>query len=278
MQDNFDKTRTKSFKNYKRNMRIFITGGTGFIGKHLVKKLKEDKNNDLFLLSKNLADIKSWKKDVEGFKPEAAVHLAWEGLPDYSAEISIKNLKYGLDLMNMLAEIGCKTVLMVGSCWEILVQPFNAFSTVKNALHWLGEEIAKENNMNFIWARLFYVYGPGQRENSLIPYLINCRKTGNKPEIKTLETKNDFIYVEDVAGAISMILEKGSKSAVYDIGSGELTSIQHIAKIIFPDFEIKQSESSSANGPLADISRIKEEIGWQPKTSIKQGIEKMIKQ
>lgn len=257
-------------------MRIFITGGTGFIGKHLVKKLREDKNNELFLLSKDLADIKTWKKEVKDFKPEATIHLAWEGLPDYSAETSIKNLKYGLDLMNVLAQTGCKTVLAVGTCWEILEQPFNAFSAAKNALHLLGREIAKENNINFIWARLFYVYGPKQRETSLIPYLINCQRKGKTPEIKNPEAKNDFIYIEDVVEALAAIIKKCQKNAVYNIGSGKLTGIQEIMKIIFPDFEILESEDNLDNGPCADILKIKKEIGWEPKTNINQGIKKMI--
>lgn len=257
-------------------MRIFITGGTGFIGTYLVKKLREDKNDDLFLLSKDLADIKDWKKEIEDFKPEITVHLAWDGLPDYSAKTSIKNLKYGLDLMNMLAQAGCKTVLTTGTCWEILAQPFNAYSAAKNALHWLSREIAKENDMHFIWARLFFVYGPGQRKNSLIPYLIDCKETDKKPEIKTAEAKNDFIYVEDVAEAIAMITKKCQKSAVYNIGSGELTKVGDVAKIIFPDLEIQQSEISSVPSPCANVSKIKKEIGWEPKTDINQGIQKMI--
>jgi len=259
-------------------MKIFITGGTGFIGKHVVEKLREDKNNELFLLSKNLADIASWKKEVEDFRPDAAIHLAWEGLPDYSAKTSIKNLNYGLNLMNLLAEIGCKTVLMAGTCWELLPQPLNAFQAAKNALCRLGQEIAKENNTNFIWARFFYVYGPGQREDSLIPSLVKCRKIGNKPEIKTPKTKNDFIYVEDVAQALSMIIKKSKKSAVYDIGSGELTGVQDVVKIIFPDFKIKRAKNIFIKGLRADISKIKKEIGWQPKTGIEDGIKKMIKQ
>lgn len=257
-------------------MKIFITGGTGFIGNYVVKKLREDKDNELFLLTKNLADIESWKKEVEIFKPDAAIHLAWEGLPDYGAKSSVKNLKYGLDLMNTLAKAGCKTILMVGSCWELLPQPINAMSAVKIVLRLSGEEIAKENNMKFIWARIFFVYGPGQREDSLIPSLIKCKKTSKKPEIKTPEAQNDFIYVEDVANAFSMIIKKSKKSAVYDIGSGKLTSVEDVTKIIFPDFKVKQSKNNSTRGLLADISKIKEEIGWQPETSIKEGIQKII--
>ncbi|MGD0576787.1 MAG: NAD-dependent epimerase/dehydratase family protein, partial [Candidatus Staskawiczbacteria bacterium] len=119
-------------------MKIFITGPTGFIGKYVVEKLREDKNNELFLLSKDLADIENWKTEVKNFKPDAAIHLAWEGLPDYGAKNSIKNLNYGLNLMNFLAEINCKTVIMAGTCWEVLPQPVNAMSAAKTALHWLG--------------------------------------------------------------------------------------------------------------------------------------------
>lgn len=276
-------------------MRIFITGGTGFIGKHLVKKLKEDKNNELFLLSKDLADIKTWKKEVEDFRPEAAIHLAWEGLPNYDSQTSIKNLKYGLNLINILAEIGCKTILSAGSCWEYGEQSgkltentspksFNAFAAAKNSLHLLGKEIAKENNIQFIWTRFFYVYGPGQRETSLIPYLMNCVQNGKTPEIKNPFAKNDFIYVEDITMAISQIIENCKESAVYNIGSGYLTSIQEVIKIIFDNYGLQNQykEITPASTDVlsaefyADISKIKKEIGWEPKISINEGIKKMI--
>lgn len=269
-------------------MRIFITGGTGFIGRYVVKKLKEDKDNELFLLSRDLSDIDKWRKEVEDFKPEAAIHLAWEGLPNYDAKTSIKNLKYGLDLMNMLAGISCKTVLSTGSCWEyggqsgkltedISPQPLNAFTSAKNALHLLGKEIAKENNIQFIWTRLFYVYGPGQRETSLIPYLINCAQNKKTPEVKNPSAKNDFVYVEDVAEALTMLVKNCQKSGVYNIGSGEPTSVQKIVEIIFPEYHFPgQPVDSSADNFYADISKIKKEIGWKPKTNIKEGIQKMI--
>ena len=205
-------------------MRIFITGGTGFIGRHVVRKIKS-KENTLLLLSQlpktdpslsgvlesvnvvegDFSDMDSWKREVENFKPEATIHLAWEGIPNYDSKTSIRNLNYGLNLFNFLAEIGCKSILSTGSCWEYGEQsgklsedmspkPMNAFSAAKNSLHLLGKEIARENNIQFIWTRLFYVYGPGQKETSLIPYLINCAKINKTPEIKNPSARNDFIY------------------------------------------------------------------------------------
>jgi UDP-glucose 4-epimerase len=286
-------------------MRIFITGGTGFIGKNLVKKLEEQRHS-LLLLSQqplsginfvegSLTDISKWKTRIKRFKPDACIHLAWESLPDYSAATSIKNLKYGLDLMLMLAEIGCKKFLSTGSCWEygqqsgklsedMALKPLSAFTAAKNSLHWLGAEIAKENNMQFIWTRIFYVYGPGQRETSLIPYLINCARAGKTPEVKSPLAKNDFIYIEDVVGALSLLLKKCKRSGIYNIGSGKSTSVQDIIKTVFnnlnlqygPTYKSVNSNVSSSDNFWADTSKIKREIGWKPKTTIKEGIKKTI--
>jgi len=295
-------------------MKIFVTGGTGFIGPYVVRELSKRGHHLLLLLEKseaqtgklnlpkeikfvkgNLSNINSWKSAVKNFQPDATIHMAWEGIPDYSAEMSIKNLKYGLNLFKELAELGCKKIICTGSCWEygqnhgklsenLPVRPSNAFTAAKNALHLLGREIAKENNIQFIWTRLFYVYGPGQRENSLIPYIIKCVKEGKKPEIKTPSARNDFIYVEDVAKAIVIILEKCNQSTVYNIGSGDSTSIQDIIKIVHSElnlqYEPKDKLFKSSNIPFdnfwADISKIKKEIGWEPKLTISDGLQKTI--
>ena len=90
-------------------MRIFITGGTGFIGRHVVEKLQSE-GHDLLILSHRpkiatslfgtlkkvtlvkggLSNINNWKNKVKLFKPKAAIHMAWEGIPDYSVERLLK--------------------------------------------------------------------------------------------------------------------------------------------------------------------------------------------
>lgn len=294
-------------------MKIFLTGGTGFIGRYVVQELATADNTLLLLLLESedtpglpknakvntlcgdLSRLESIRSEIKRFSPETTVHLAWESLPNYDVSTSIRNLNYGLDLLTLLAETGCKTFVSTGSCWEYGQQsgklnedaplkPYNAFTAAKNALHWLGEQIAQEHGMRFIWTRLFYVYGPGQRETSLIPSAINSLRRGVMPEIKTPQARNDFIYVEDVARALATIARKAQKGGVYNIGSGTATSVRQIVEMLCDKFNFTgkyDTLSSVASSPdigfWADISRIRNDFGWKPQISISEGIEKVIK-
>lgn len=281
-------------------MRIFITGGSGFIGTHVVSKLEKNKKDKLFVLKENLTNIDKWQDNLKLFRPDVAIHLAWEGIPDYSVQMSLKNLEYGLNLFQVLAKTGCRKIIGLGSCWEygqkqgklcedMPILPVNAFTAAKNTLHWLGREIALENRIQFIWTRLFYVYGPGQRKESLIPYLINCIEKGEIPKIKTFQAKNDYIYVEDVAEALIKIIEESKSNGVYNIGFGKAVSVNKICSTVYKQFYKNKKDDfcKCRDHPLgenkhkpdnfwADITKIKKEIGWKPRIDIKQGIQKTI--
>lgn len=290
-------------------MRIFITGGTGFNGKYVLQKLDNGTNKILALsrnanklaLSKNvsaltgdLAAINSWGHTLKKFKPQAAVHLAWEGIPDYDIQNSIKNLNYGLALIKLLAKTSCQTILVTGTIWEygnqtgklsedFCIKEFNALTASKNSLHLLGREIAKDYNINFIWTRLSNSYGPGRHESSLIPYLIKSVQSKKEIKIRDPNSQNDFIYVEDVAEAICRLLLRYNKSGVFNIGSGELISVKAIIKKIFKILKAKQNyrltdskQIDSFSYAYADISRIKQEVGWHPKIDIDEGLKKTI--
>lgn len=291
----------------KSKMRIFVTGGTGFIGRQVVRELAEE-GHRLLLLSRQHGEALSsldadvvhgdlsngaWKDVVAGFAPQVSIHLAWEDLPNYDARTSLRNLNYGLNLITTLADIGCNTIICTGSCWEygrqsgkldedMPPQPYNAFTAAKTALHLLGRQIAEEHGMNFIWLRLFYVYGPGQRETSLIPLIINQVQKSRNLVVKTPLNRNDFVYVGDVASAIATIVNGPPRDGVYNIGSGHSTSVQEIVKLVCDRLNFPSQlagDTIQAEPPVdfwADIYRMKKRFGWEPKVDIAQGIQKTI--
>ena len=295
-------------------MRILLTGGAGFIGAHVAERLAEDGHNlllpvrkaeagsapvsgkgEISRISCDLAKIHEKAGVFLDFQPETAIHMAWEGIPDYSAGMSTRNLRYGLDLMTMLAEMGCPRVIYTGSCWEYQhksgclaedapVHAANPFTVAKISLFQMGREIAKENGMAFIWTRPFYVFGPGQKLTSLVPHIIDCVLKGEPPGIKTPGARNDFVYAGDVAGAVSSIVEHCFDSVVLNIGAGVSHSVreitQHVYDILDQDYP---SDILNAKDPVppvdfwADISRIREHTGWEPGTPSREGIRETVR-
>lgn len=287
-------------------MKIFVTGGTGFIGKQVVNKLAENKKNEILILSRSekasevlpenvkiiigdLSNINQWSDNIKQFKPDVAFHLAWEGIPDHGHAASYKNLTYGLNLFLLLKDIQCKKVICSGSCWEYgqkigeldenkPVIPTDPFTAAKVAIHLMGKDIFKNTDAKFIWTRFFYVYGPGQRAASLIPHIVKSIGEGKKPEIRTPNSRNDFVYVKDVADALNEIMLKGN-SGVYNIGYGSSTSIKEIIGVVSKKlkFDIDLNTIVGVNEEKVDfwanLSKTKAETGWSPKTSIERGIE-----
>jgi len=291
-------------------MNIFVTGGTGFIGKTLVTRLLEQGYN-VYVLTRhaenfqnqsslkyvqgNLKDVSLLEYMFREIKPQVLIHLAWEGLPEYSLQISCQNLNYGIDLFYIAAKNACSTIISTGSCWEYesrkgkiteksKLNSSAFFPAVKNSLRLIGKAIAHENKINFYWLRLFYVYGPGQRSTSLIPYILNSIKKGKIIRINSPNNKNDFVYVDDVAKAISSVIESKPDDTTYNIGSGSLTSIKDIVYYIYSlfhrDLERPVSEmlNTGINGIVepdaffADLSKIFNHTGWKAEYSIESGI------
>ncbi len=307
-------------------MKIFITGGTGFLGKSLVKKLLSEGHQVLvlkkgdgetlkeFLNSKlrlrfiigNLENINKLLPKIKNFKPEVGIHLAWEGIPNADLTLNLKNLNGGLNCLETLAKAGVKRIFVAGSCHEYgeprnvhkdalrgnpgkkvseisPLNPFNTLYATKIALYFLGSKIAEAYKVKMIWGRIGFVYGPGQRKASLIPYLLNSLQGNEKPALKNPKGGNDFIYIDDVASAISALIKKKDLGAnkIYNIGSGKLTGVMEIVKIIYNHFKLPLPKDlkpvKKPEGFFLDIAKIKREIGWQPKTTIQEGIKKIIK-
>ena len=291
-------------------MKIVVTGASGFIGKPIVNKLlmmgcevlaigreipAQQKLDSLHWLKANFSSPETYQTEINAFKPEVLIHLAWQDIPDYSLEKSILNLNQSLSFISFIAEIkSCKKILISGSCWEYgkmygeclntdIVNPMNFFAISKHSLHLWTEIIAKQKSIKLGWFRLFFVYGPGQRSGSLIPSILNNLKKGQLPNIRTPINANDFVYVDDVADAFSKAVSANFPSGIYNLGSGRSTTVLEVCRIaeqivlgaesLTAQLESKTESSQSEVDFWADIKHSKEIMDWQPTTSLKEGIQ-----
>ena len=286
-------------------MKIFLTGATGFIGRQLVPLMKHHQlllvgrneenfsETNLKFIKNDLKDFDKWKKKVEEFSPEACIHLAWSGLPDYSLLRCIENFDINIQLLDFLTHIGCKRIFIAGTCWEygdiqgqtsenVQTGASNLFASFKTAIRLIGKQITRSKDINFIWGRIFFIYGPGQRSTSLIPSCYQSLKNGKIPELRNPNAVNDFIHVSDVAKAILSLIEAPSVEGVFNIGTGKPRRVIEICRIIAKNLNSENllPESNNFhqdNGLWADTSLINETIGWHPEFSIETGISETIR-
>ncbi len=249
---------------------------------------------DIKWLKADLADPASYLDVIRSFAPELVVHLAWHGIPDYSFKISRANLEQSLDLLSFVAELGsCRKILVPGSCWELnrltgecleteTGTPNDYFTWAKHALRSWLEVNCKRKGINLGWMRFFYVYGPRQRATSLIPSILCAFKEEKIPDIRTPGNSNDFIFVDDVAQAICLAVNRKIPDGIYNLGSGVSTPVLDICRIAEKIVLGSKGLTKKLEGKIrpghrqvdfwADLKRSKNVLGWTPTTSLEVGI------
>jgi len=290
-------------------LKLLVTGASGFIGNHLIenllmvghdvlaisrKILKNNSHSSITWLEADLSSPITYKDSIEEFCPEVVIHLAWQGIPDFSYEKSQLNLKQSVEFLSFISSIkSCKKLLIPGTCWEYsnakgecnegdLTMPSNDFTWAKHYLRLQAELICKNASISLAWFRVFYVYGPNQRNESLIPSILTNLKSGQLPNISTPQNSNDFIYVEDVIEAFIAAINIEFESGIYNIGSGTSSSVLDICryceKIVLNSSSLTKSLNQKSKAKLVDVnfwaglSCTKTALGWSPKTSLYIGI------
>lgn len=282
-------------------MKVVLTGAAGFLGKPALQLLLKNEHEVLVLSRQpaigavnhpllhwhvcDLASTNSWQSIVNDFSPDACLHLAWEGIPDFGLEQSLKNIVMGARLVDLLIQSGCRHIVISGSCWEYgkvsgLVHegdvPVNqgVFAASKTSLRCIAESLCLAAGVTLAWGRVFYPYGPNQKEISLVPTVCRAILEGNIPTLKTPEAANDFLYVDDTAEALVLLLEKQAVG-IFNIGSGKSSSVGLIADTLLQlagrEAIFHVDKPIAENGFWADTRKLTK-FGWHPRTSLNEGL------
>ena len=276
---------------------IILIGSSGFIGSKLLNKIKNNNKIIQFNFSKrknsfSINELEIKLNLIKRLKPEIILDLGWRGIPDYSLDNSLLNVHDKISFYEKILEIkSIKKIIVTGTCFEYKnknklcnekddITYQNNLSLAKITIYNYLKEKSKKYNFSLIWLRLFYVYGNGQREKSLIPYIINSFKNNKLPKIENQNNYNDFIHVSDVINLISKMIIKNTPSGIYNVGSGKFISVKEILQILCKIYKINYKEivnlSKTKNYFYADISKISKLLKWKPKIFINQKVLKSI--
>jgi len=235
-------------------------------------------------------------KEVISFSPEVLVHLAWDGIPDFSELKCRDNVEAQLRFLKETEKLHqLKKIVAAGTCreygakegasaeWE-RVQPDSYFSWAKQTLADYFKLVCQQRQTKLVWFRIFYIYGPGQRAESLIPTLIRAFKSKLKPEIRNAKAANDFIYIDDVISAFINSIENNECQGTFNLGSGSLTSVAKISEVVeitiqnggelSLEFDNQLDVDVMTSGMWSETSKSRNQLGWEPKISLLDGIQR----
>lgn len=262
----------------------------------------EKVKNQIKLYSPNLTDCIETEKLIAKIKPEIVLHLAAYGAYQrFQQDINLTietNLKGTINLVNACQKSGVQCFVSTGTNSEYgikdvpmketdVLEADNLYAITKAASTMYCQMMARKFGFPVVIIRPFAVYGYFEEKERLIPTIIKSCLMNTKLELSSPDSVRDFIFIEDlIDGYLSVVknIEK-IKGEIFNLGSGEQNNISQAVKIIKelagssiePLYgEIKMAQVEPRNW-LADISKAKNMLKWEPKYKLQTGLEKNIK-
>jgi len=287
---------------------ILISGSTGFLGSHLVKKFLEQNyivigikreesnlkrleneldNKSLYLYN---SDSDSLEKAFSNHNIDSVIHTAccYGRKSESISEILKTNIIFGMDLFELVLKFQAKIFINTDTFYP---KNINNYSLSKK----LFVELLLQNhtNIKIINMQIQHLYGTDDGEIKFIPWIIKQLKSNYSEILLTSgNQKRDFVYVDDVVDAFLCIVNTSYNLpmySVFNVGTGTLVSVKDFVTELIVQYKSLNKDCntipvfgavpSSDNEPIVDNSDITllNEIGWYPKVNYKKGINNILK-
>jgi nucleoside-diphosphate-sugar epimerase len=196
-----------------------------------------------------------------------------------------------LSLAQALSEAGCARFVGAGTCaeydWDYgflsenttPLQPRSLYGICKNATRGILQAFCAQAGMGFAWTRFFYLYGPTEAKERLIPYLVRTLLKGEVAKCSDGEQVRDFLHAEDAASAMWAVA-KSELSGPVNIGSGQPTKVRTVIETIAQHLQREENVALGAlpSDPMeplllwADVRKLARGVGWKPSLTLAEGL------
>jgi nucleoside-diphosphate-sugar epimerase len=289
-----------------------ITGGSGFLGRHLLARLpaRRFKGADVIAIGRripanwptgcfetvDLDDPDHLARVVARLEPALVFHLAGRTPPASSSDFYRSNTLGTLHLLDALRQSGrpCRLVIL-GSAAELgpvpvedlpvgedyVCRPTEAYGLSK----WLATVagLSTRPPIEVVVARVFNPIGPGLPESQALGRFANALAEGSgtlRLTVGKLDARRDFVDARDVADAVLALAENGKAGDVYHVGTGQSHAVgdglTRLIEMSRRDVTVEVDQTFARNaGPLdsrADVRRIARETGWTARISWEQSL------
>jgi nucleoside-diphosphate-sugar epimerase len=284
-----------------------VTGGTGFIGRHLCRRLaglgltvhsasrrEQSGDSPIRHWQVDLVDFAAVRRCVQEIRPDYIFHLAGHvmGAPDIKHIIPTfqGNLQSTVNLLTAVAESGCRRFVMNGSFMEPADSlgnptPTSPYAAAKWASTAYGRMFSVLYKVPITTARVAMVYGPGQQDESkLVPYVIKSLLKGEPPQITSGTRLVDWVYVEDVVeGFVRLAVAPRAEGLTVDIASGSLIATADLVTLICeivgsgirPQIGVLPDRPFEPTG-IANIAVSRNLLGWSPTVPLATGLRRTV--